>query len=384
MIGTPPLRATLAVWAAGCLLAGTSDAARWVRQDRVTLHPDEAWNEEVFIGAGEADISGTVRGDLFLASQTARLAGRFEGDAWVYAGGRAEWDGSADDDVRLMSPLILFRGSAARRTYLSGGTVKVEPEARLGRETDIVADDVIFQGETAGRLDIRARRITLGGHMRGPVHVQAEDIVIQSGTVIDGFLRYAAPSILAVPPDARVSGEVIRDPAPPRTGAGMSIAYILAALWLMNTVFSLILPGPLNRAAEILRLEPARCALTGLLAMMLTPLAAALLGVTWIGIPLALALVFGLLLAFSLAPCIAAAALGARFGIGRGQRPRRKLMNQTGIGLLALIAVALLPFAGPALMLLAAAAGAGAALRSVRGAGSSPPPPPAAGALDAA
>ncbi|MBP7276085.1 MAG: polymer-forming cytoskeletal protein [Kiritimatiellae bacterium] len=378
----PSLRAALAIWAAGCALAGTSDAARWVRQDRVTLHADETWNEEVIIGAGEADIAGTVRGDLFLAGYTARISGPLEGDAWICASRRMDWDGAASDDVRLVSPLILFRGSAARRAYLSGGTIKVESSARLGRETDIVAEDVIFQGETDGPLNIRARRVTLGGHMRGPVRVDADDIVIQSGTVIEGYLRYSAPSILAVPADARVTGEVIRDPAPPRAGiGGMWIVYLLAAFWLMNTVFALVLPGPLSRAADLLRREPTRCALTGLVVMTITPFVAGLLGATMVGVPLVLALLFGVLLAFSLSPAVTAAALGARFGVGRGASVRRKLMNQAGVGLLALLAVALLPYIGLTLLLLAAAAGAGALLRSpMREPRTLPPPLPEQGA----
>ncbi len=374
MIRGHPLRRALLAWALGCGIAGTAGATRWIRQDSVNLHTNEVWNEEVALVAGDARLDGIARRDLFLAGRSAQLGGQFGGDVWAYASARAEWRGIADDDLRIMSPFILFQGTATRRVYLAGGTVKIESPARVGRETDIVADDVIFQGEADGPLKIRARRVTLGGHVRGPVDLQADDIVIQPGTTIEGYLRYASPSTLAVPADAQVKGEVMRVTPPSGAGAGYWTGMIGVAFGLMNLVLALVVPGPMRRAADRIHSRPAQCVLIGAAGGMAVPAAAALLGASLVGIPLAVILGSSALAAFVAGPAITAAALGARLGAGRHLSARRALFNQSALGLLLLAIAAFIPVIGPSLLLLAAAAGAGALFLALRGAPESAPP----------
>lgn len=371
---SPCLRGALTAWLVGCGIAGTADATRWIQQDAVTLEPLEVWNEEVALIANSARLDGIVHRDVFLAGREILLGGRFGGDVWAYAGERAVWKGVAGDDVRIMSPFILFQGVATNRVYLAGGTVKIETPSRVGNETEIVANDVIFQGEADGRLSIRARRITLGGRFHGPVDLQADDIVIQPGTTMEGYLRYASPSTLALPADVKVSGAVMRVTPPAGIGMGYWTGMIAAAFWLMNWVLALALPGPMRRAADRLRARPAQCVFTGAAGGMILPAAAALLGASLVGIPLAVVLGAAALAAFVAGPAITAVALGARLGAGRHLTERRALFNQSTLGLLLLAIAAFIPVVGPTLLLLAAAAGAGSLLLAMRSPPESVPP----------
>ena len=368
-------RGALIAWLVGCGIAGTAHATRWIQQDAVTLEPLEVWNEEVALVANSARLDGIVHRDIFLAGREILLGGRFEGDVWAYAGERAVWKGVAGDDLRIMSPFILFQGVATNRVYLAGGTIKIEPPSRVGNETEIVANDVIFQGEADGKLNIRARRITLGGQFHGPVDLQADDIVIQPGTTIDGYLRYASPSTLALPADVKVNGAVMRVTPPAGVGMGYWTGMVAVAFWMLNLFMSLAIPGPMRRAASRLRDHPAQCILIGTAGGMILPAAAALLGASLVGIPLAAVLGASALAAFVAGPAIVAVALGARLGAGRHLTERRSLFNQSTLGLLLLAVAAFIPVIGPALLLLAAAAGAGSLLLAARGVPESAAPP---------
>jgi cytoskeletal protein CcmA (bactofilin family) len=355
------------LWAGGGAAAG---AVEWVaRDDELILHPGEAWTRELAAWAPSAEIHGTVREDFFLAAQTARLDGRFEGDVWAWAAERIDWEGQGADDVRFAAPAMAVRGRVDGTAVLAGGTVSIEPGAILGRRTTIHAQDVIFQGSAAGPVTIRAARITLGGHIDGAVQLDAQDIVIQPGTHITGLLRYTAPSPLVLGPGARADGGVLRHTPPPAAGGRFGALYIALAL-LVVPAAGLMLAAPrlAAGAADELRTRPGRCLWTGAGWAILAPLAMSLLAVSGLGVPAALALGAALVAALLPGAAPSALALGHRLGIARGLRGRRALLNQAAPGLALFAGIALVPGLGPALAATLLVFGGGALLRTAAGA----------------
>jgi hypothetical protein len=147
------------------------------------------------------------------------------------------------------------------------------------------------------------------------------------------------------------------------------IALLVAAGALLAGLFFLWLGrGAVEDTIDRLVEETGWSGLVGVLTLILLPLAIGLLAITLVGLPLGLFL----LLALPLMLLLGLSAAG--FGVGEF------LLNRTGeprsvgarvlmllVGLLVLALVALIPYAGPAVVALAAVFGFGAALRAIRG-----------------
>jgi cytoskeletal protein CcmA (bactofilin family) len=359
----------VALWAG---LAGSALAIEWrSHTEDLILHSNETWPRELAAWAPAAEIDGVVREDFFLATRTARLGGRFEGDVWVWAAERIDWDGRSLDDVRLASPVVVVKGHVEGTLLLAAGTVKIGPEATLGRRTTIRAQDVIFQGRAAGPVLIRAARITLGGEIDGPVQLEAQDIVVQPGTRISGLLRYTAPTPLALGPEVRAEGGVLRH-TPPKPRAARFQAFHLALALLVLPAFALLLAAPrlAAGAAEELRARPFRCLWTGAGWILLAPAVIGVLAASGIGLAVGLAIGGALVAALLPGATPPALALGRRMGFARGLKGRRALWNQATPGLMLLAVLILLPGLGPVMVAAVLALGGGALLRTMAGAGS--------------
>ncbi len=147
------------------------------------------------------------------------------------------------------------------------------------------------------------------------------------------------------------------------------VALMIAAGGLLAGLFFLWLGrGAVEDTIDRLVEETGWSGLVGVLTLIILPLAAGVLAVTLVGAPLGLFLMGALPLMLLLG--LAAAGFGiGEFLLNRTGEPRstgaRVLMLL--VGLVALAALGLIPYAGPAIAALATIFGFGAVLRAVRG-----------------
>jgi len=225
----------------------------------------------------------------------------------------------------------------------------------------------VLRGVTAG-----GGTLQFGGPVGGKVVTWAQTLSLGPNTRIAGDLEYYSEAQAAIS-SGTVAGQVRYHPveresrqAPLLNGlfdfGGLVWLFGSAILGALAIIFA---PRASARAVELGRQEPLLTFGVGLLALCTVPLAALLIGVTLVGIPLALALAalywVGLLLAWP--------AVGLVVGTEVVQRARREPMPVLGalaVGLIVLHLLTHLPFVGGLVAFLGLAFGLGLIVQGFR------------------
>ncbi len=192
---------------------------------------------------------------------------------------------STGEIIRLGSPITVHAGQAVEGDVVSiGGSVRVEGVVK-GSVTAVGGDVTLVDG---ARVD--GDVVCMGGTLRQ-----------EPGSSISGQL-VTAPRV----PGARLFLPVL-------AAVGVGLKVIMDLLWIVFVVGIAFLvvklaPGRTQSAVDDIRSDPGTSFLWGLLlwglaipALLVVSIAAALLCITIIGIPLALAALFGLALFFAIA-----------------------------------------------------------------------------------
>jgi len=311
----------------------------------------------------------------------------------------------------LFALLLGLTATAALEPLLLGGRHQLEAgETHDGTVTVIAGDLTIASGARLdGALTLIGGRLTLGGTVNGTVHAYGATVELRDGSRVDGSLELAA-SELERGPGAVVSGAVRRDversfdvrvpPALERAvPPGRTLPWTvptgalggdLIAIWvvlqagfiaLLAFVVARLAPFRLDRIGNAVAGDPVRAGLSGLLAAVVTALAAALLVITLIGIPVAMLVALAAWLATLLGLVAMADRLGERVWPEGRDRGGRAALGGFLLGL-GWAALAFVPVLGGPVRSVAGLVAFGAVVRTRVGEG--PPRPGGPGGDDEA
>lgn len=333
------------------------EAGPYVLEPNVTLR-DETW-----LQARTITLLGDAEDDLFLMSElgmsmaitndiaTIRLNGRAQGDVWAL-GDTVELAGTAQSHARLLGlRTVHVTGRVGRNLMALANAVHLDASSTVDGDVHAVAGDIIAEGHVGRGLSLQARKVVLGGTVDGDVRITATDITVLPGTVIGGNLSYAGVEDLVLDPRVKVGGKVahIAEPAQPRSSAFsldeiMLQAGLFMGALLAGLLFFGLLPTFAFHSVDRLGQSLWRSMLVGFGACALIPMAAVLLMLTIVGIPLGimLLLVYGLLLYF--AKTVSAFFLAHRLLRRLNPSAPVTLMPLLGLGLLLIYVIVNLPF----------------------------------------
>lgn len=234
----------------------------------VTVAEDEELAGDVSATGATVVVRGTVDGDLRAYGRDVRIAEGAEvtGILRVYGG-----------DVRV-------DGAVGGNALIYGGEVTLGETGSVDRSFGAVADDVTIAGTVGGDANVLARSVTLAesGAVAGGLTYQGE-LVDEGGTVDGATLR--TQDLALVPP----LGPLL---------AAASLLLFLANL-LLGAFLLYAAPRFADEATRTAVGDPVRTGATGLAAVVGVVVAAGLLAVTVIGLPVAVALLLvGVVLAW--------------------------------------------------------------------------------------
>ncbi|MDX2144855.1 MAG: hypothetical protein SFV19_15980 [Rhodospirillaceae bacterium] len=323
------------------------------------------------------------------------------------AAGTLDVTGGSTGDFRAAAGKINLTTNVSGDLELAGGQVTLNAPMNVSGDATLRAGSVVMSGNYGGDTEIEAETASLAGTYGGDVWVMARKISIASGTTIGGNLK--APNLSALPEGVTVAGKTAIGTAAGMTQSierdgvkvtidmddkvdsaikdamknadkedrgsglispepmGMSAWFtVLATLAVCGALALAVAPQFVARAAERVSKDPLASLGVGLGSLVAVPVVLALVGMTIIGIPLAVlgaaAYAIGMGLGL-IALCLWAGLMVRTLANQPGQETRlAKLVGWTLMGFLALALVGAIPIVGRWIQILAVMTGAGAAL----------------------
>lgn len=320
------------------------------------------WEGDLVGGGPSIEVSGALPGDVMLAAGQVRFSGSADG-SYLGAGQDQRIGGRVGGSVRAAGGRVHLGGEVGRNVTLAGGDVSLEENAVVGRNAYLAGGLVEVLGRVEGSLRVAGGDVVLDGPVTGSVHVESGRLRLGPGARIEGDLRYRTDEGEAtIDPVARIEGSV-QALAPRPEGGGRTLFRVLRILAFVVTggVMVALLPGPAREAARTVRYRGAASLGLGLLWLLLVPIVVLVVGVTVVGLPLAVIVAALYAVSLYLGPIAPALWLGDRLLPRHPEGSRAAALTAFAVGGAVLAVLAILPVVGILVRLLVTLAGLGAA-----------------------
>lgn len=319
------------------------------------------------------ELTDEIAGDVFVAGCPVFIESHVKGDG-VLAGCQITLRGKIDHDLYAAGGSVRVEGEIAGNARLAGGQITLGRQARIAGRTTLAGDRVEISGNIGPYLKVFAGTLRLNGEVQGDADLTARSIEIGPAARIMGKLIYRSAEEARIDPAAQITGGTTRltlELSKPAAQAGRVALVVflifklvcLLGLMLLGAVLILVFPKFAQDAAATIASDPGKSLALGLALLVTLPVAAMLLMMTVIGIPLGmtvllfypLALVIGYLTAAYFVGERSAAKLRQGIVMTRGRRILSLLL-----ALLALSIIGLVPILGGLVIFIALLAGLGA------------------------
>jgi len=319
-----------------------------------------------------------VAGDLMALGCSMDVDADVGGDA-ALAGGNIHVNGNIGQGLYAAGGQLTINGAVGRNARLAGGHVEFGPKSDVAGNISIGAGQVVLKGNVKGYVQASGGQLLIDGAIAGDVDAAAGQIELGPNARIGGKLRYTSREELKRDPAAQVLG-VIEKLEPPggaqaRSKGGEGIGH-RGGGWLWTTgllvlaaILVAALPHYFSAVAESLRTNIGMSLLLGFVAFVCVPVAALILLITLVGIPLGLLTILGYLMLLVLGYVSSGIALGDRIVKQiRGDQAITLLWRIGGamLGMLIIALLARIPWIGGWIAVAALLAGVGALMLQVR------------------
>lgn len=153
--------------------------------EQVTLR--ETYPGSVFVAGGQVNFSGETYGDLLIA------------------GGSVFIDGVVNQDLYVGGGTVIISGEVLGNVVVAGGEIRFSPTAVVGGSVISAGESIQLDGTVQQQSFIFGRSIEFLGIFKSDVHVDAEEIRVKEGAVIQGFMTGESPQEVVVSDPAQVT-----------------------------------------------------------------------------------------------------------------------------------------------------------------------------------
>jgi len=305
----------------------------------VTVASGETVDDDLYVGANTVIIDGTINGDLWAAGSTITVNGVVNGSVMA-AGRTVNINGDVGHAVRAGGETIIINGDVSGDVMVGGGDVNVASTAKIGGDLLFGAGIARIDGLIEGDIKGGGSEVTISNGVKGNIALKVESLTILPTANIQGDLTY---------------------------GIGGKVTGFLMAL-IAGLVIILLAPRRLTSIAESIRSRPGASAGWGALILFVTPIAAIIVCITIIGIPMGLIALALWGIAIYLAQIPVGLFIG-RWIIGhfRGVEGKAIMVGALALGLVILKLLRLIPYLGFFIGLAVILFGLGAVVVSERG-----------------
>ena len=259
----------------------------------------------------------TVNGDVYAANNTIKILDCSIGGDLIAAGNNITVDGKADSglkgNLRTACNNLFVDNVTNVKTATSAGNRLHFGSGYKGSAVYAVGREVIFEGECI-QFSAFAETVRIRGKITGSADISAQTVIFEPSSEISS--ANVTTTNLEQNPAAQI-GTLIRHTNPlPRSAYAKFIGALAFQLFwvpacaLLALLLCLLCGGALSGAADMLKKNPVKIWIAGLIALIGLPFATLFAALTIIGLPAALLL----LLLYLLLLLFAAPFTGASFG----------------------------------------------------------------------
>lgn len=260
-------------------------------------------------------IDGTVDRDLILAANQVTITGTINGDVLVVAQ-NVDMSGTVKGSLRIAAQTIRVGGEVGRNVTILGQDITIASKAIIAWDAFVGANTLTHAGVVNGSIYAAAQKQELSGAIGGGANLAVGNgrLTVSKTAKIAESLSYYSPSDATIEQGAQirsVTHEVPPMSLPGRRTFFWPIVFLFGA-WVVGTVLVTTQEEWVKRMAAMVFARPGKTLLWGIGVWVLTPLIAAVLLFTYIGIPLAILMFVGYGVLIYLTKVITGILLGER------------------------------------------------------------------------
>lgn len=251
--------------------------------------------DNYYAAGNRIEITTPMAGDVVVAGRQIDIVQPIAGDI-LAAGWRVVLSGRADDDVRIAAGEVDVNAPVGGDLTVAGGDVTIGPQTHVSGRSWLTGRTVRIEGVFERDLQVAGATVEIAGEIRKPVRVVAEKLDILPSARILGPLAYKASSQARIADGAVITGPITYDRIPEREArrarsfpAASSLLFSMH-LFLAGLLVVIFLPRVETSVVATLRAQPARSLLAGFVLLVTTPVAALLLVISILGLPIGLAM----------------------------------------------------------------------------------------------
>jgi hypothetical protein len=318
----------------------------------ITVSSSETVNDTLVVFADSVDINGTVTGDLIAFARRVNIRGTVQGNV-IGFGQHINIAGNVGGDVCGFGQNIQAAGTIGRNLWGFGQNMTVASSCRLRDDAALFGSDVNVEGDIGRDLTTMAGTVDVGSKIGRDFLFRGELLTLRVPAGIGRNLNAMTKSTkgIRIDPGVVIQGNKkfeIESGKPQRSKyltGGFYFGQLLriAAAFVMGLLLFWLFPGiartPLSTAKNALKSGG-----IGFLAAVATPIAAVILAITMIGIPIALTALVLWLFGLYLAKILIARCIGDAIFANRGD----KISTVLGllIGIVIVVIAVNLPYVG--------------------------------------
>ena len=343
----------------------------------VTVASGETVDDDLYVGANTVIVDGTIAGDLWAAGGTITVNDVVNGSVMA-AGRTVNINGDIGHAVRAGGETIIINGDVSGDVIVGCSQMNIASTAKIGGDLLFGAGIARIDGLIEGDITGGGSEVTISNGVKGNIALKVESLTILPTANIQGNLTYTCEEKADIQSGAQIGGIITHNlpevkeerakvfPFVLFSGIRGKVTGFIMAL-IAGLVIILLAPRRLTSIAESIRSRPGASAGWGALILFVTPIAAIIVCITIIGIPVGLIALALWGIAIYLAQIPVGLFIG-RWIIGhfRGVEGKAIMVGALSLGLVILRLLRLIPYLGFFIGLAVIIFGLGAVVASER------------------
>jgi len=250
--------------------------------------------DDLFAAASDVDFDAHLVGDLFAAGATVTVGdSALIENSFMGAARRVDVGGHILNSARVFAQDINIRGHIERNVMAFAQSVTIDDRGWIEKDLYLGAGEAMVRGRIGGEIGGGCGKIVIAGQVDGNVTIEADQVTIMQSAIIGGKLKYRSSRDAKIEEGAQLLGGVEKLGPRTKKSASYGLGSFLWDAWWFLAAFAaglvlLALFKPfITQVKQAILLASWKSLGLGFLFLICVPVAAVIIALTLVGIPLA-------------------------------------------------------------------------------------------------